>query len=267
MRRSIFFCLLAASAITGLKAQDVITRKDGSTVKTKIIEIRANDVTYKLFEAPSGQTHVLSKSLIRNIVYENGKNETFENNVQPNTSVRSDASRTQPAQRREFASHSQLDSRQQSAPGNTPVYRRNYIGMGVGGAFSLESDGEAGGQFSLHFGYLFTRKVGIAVSYIYTVFEYDYGNSGLLIGPLFSFGPTSGNFAFDIKPAVGYAQSVDPTSWNFYSHSYSGIALGLGTSLRWGCGRYISISGNNDLYAGPGNISYGFSLGINVRLK
>lgn len=148
----------------------------------------------------------------------------------------------------------------------TPRARRGYIGIGLGGAVALDSDYDyednVGGQFTVNFGYLFSRRVGIAASLIFSEYEYYYyGTSGFVAGPLFSFGTANGNFSFDLRPGIGYAEAVD--SYN----DDGGFIYDLGLSLRWGLGRYMSMSFNMDFYEGPGTPALGVSLGVNYRLK
>lgn len=149
-----------------------------------------------------------------------------------------------------------------------PRARRGYIGVGAGGAVAIEStpynadeSDLVGTQLTINFGYLFSRRVGIAASLIHSSYDYYfYGTSGLIAGPLFSFGKANGNFAFDIRPGVGFANAVD-------SYDENGFIYNIGLSWRWGLGRYISMSANLDYYEGPGTPALGVSLGVNYRLK
>lgn len=58
-------------------AQDVIVKKDGSTVVCRVEKVSETDVTYKLWSDLKGSSYVMDKSLVSAINYESGKKETF----------------------------------------------------------------------------------------------------------------------------------------------------------------------------------------------
>jgi hypothetical protein len=72
-------CLFCS--VTFLFAQDKIYRQNGKIVEAKIIEIRASEIKYKEFNNPDGPIYVLETDRIKKIVYENGKEEKFEDNL------------------------------------------------------------------------------------------------------------------------------------------------------------------------------------------
>lgn len=59
-------------------AQDVIVKKDGSTILSKVVEISDTQVKYKKFSHLEGPTYVVSISELTSINYENGEKENFE---------------------------------------------------------------------------------------------------------------------------------------------------------------------------------------------
>lgn len=58
-------------------AQDVIVKKDGSTILSKVIEIGSTEVKYKKFSNQDGPTYSVLKSEIQTINYENGEKESY----------------------------------------------------------------------------------------------------------------------------------------------------------------------------------------------
>ena len=70
---------LASAFICGISvfAQDVITKKDGTDIQVKILEVSSNEVKYKKYSNPDGPTFTLPKSEILIVRYENGENEVF----------------------------------------------------------------------------------------------------------------------------------------------------------------------------------------------
>ena len=59
-------------------AQDVIVKKDGSTILSKVVEISDTQVKYKKFSHLEGPTYVVSISELTSINYQNGEKENFE---------------------------------------------------------------------------------------------------------------------------------------------------------------------------------------------
>lgn len=58
-------------------SQDIIVKKDGSIIKSKVIELNSTEIKYKKISNIDGPTYVLEKSEILSINYENGEVETF----------------------------------------------------------------------------------------------------------------------------------------------------------------------------------------------
>jgi len=56
-------------------SQDKITKKNGSTVDVKLIEIGSSNITYKELDNPDGPSHSMDKSEVYEITYNNGKTE------------------------------------------------------------------------------------------------------------------------------------------------------------------------------------------------
>ena len=75
-----FFIILLATLAAGLSmsAQDVITKRDGTDIAAKVLEINPSDVKYKKAENPEGPTYTMARSEILLICYENGQREVFD---------------------------------------------------------------------------------------------------------------------------------------------------------------------------------------------
>jgi len=69
----LFFVLCPMIAM----AQDVIVKKDGSTIVCRVEKESDTEVTYKLWSDLKGSSYIMDKSLVSAINYENGKKETF----------------------------------------------------------------------------------------------------------------------------------------------------------------------------------------------
>lgn len=84
--------LIAVSCAATAQAQDVIVKRDGSTILTKVLEVNQSDIKYKKFSNQSGPTYTINKSEVMAINYEGGDKDTFEettsvaNSINPNSS-------------------------------------------------------------------------------------------------------------------------------------------------------------------------------------
>ena len=74
--KKFLFILMALWAVNA-SAQDVIVKKDGSTIVSKVLEITSTEVKYKKFTNQNGPTYTIPKTEIQAINYENGEKETF----------------------------------------------------------------------------------------------------------------------------------------------------------------------------------------------
>lgn len=59
-------------------AQDVIVKKDGTTILSKVLEVNMSDIKYKKFSNKKGPTYSINKSDIMCINYENGEKDVFD---------------------------------------------------------------------------------------------------------------------------------------------------------------------------------------------
>ncbi len=80
----VFLFLLCAAS---LSAQDVIVKKDGSTIVCRVVELTATEITYKKWSDLNGSNYVMERSAASAINYENGKKvdlSEVDNLYQPN---------------------------------------------------------------------------------------------------------------------------------------------------------------------------------------
>lgn len=71
MRKILF--LLTFLCSVSMFAQDVIVKKDGSTIVCRVIEFTESEIIYKKWSDLKGSNYVMDKSLASAINYENGK--------------------------------------------------------------------------------------------------------------------------------------------------------------------------------------------------
>ena len=79
-----------------VSAQDVIVKRDGSTILSKVLEVNTADIKYKKFSNQNGPTYTINISDVMVINYENGEKDTF-NSSSTNTTPTSSAVAANPA--------------------------------------------------------------------------------------------------------------------------------------------------------------------------
>src|SRR6478735_4665388 len=77
MKKLIFTLLATLLTISFCFSQDVITKKTGEDISSKVIEITPTEIKYKNFEHQTGPTYSILKSEVLLIRYENGSKDIF----------------------------------------------------------------------------------------------------------------------------------------------------------------------------------------------
>lgn len=80
MKRLIVFVFITTITIT-LYAQDVIVKRDGTTILSKVVEINKNEIKYKKFSKKNGPLYVIEKAEVMSINYESGDKEIFTDDI------------------------------------------------------------------------------------------------------------------------------------------------------------------------------------------
>lgn len=77
MKRIALILALALVSVA-LSAQDIITKRDGTDIEAKVLEVLSSEIKYKRASNPDGPTYTLEKSEILMIRYENGEKDIME---------------------------------------------------------------------------------------------------------------------------------------------------------------------------------------------
>ena len=77
MKKQIILTMLSLSALN-VVAQDVVVKKDGSTILAKVLEVNQDNIKYKKFSNQNGPTYTINLSDVMSVNYENGEKETFD---------------------------------------------------------------------------------------------------------------------------------------------------------------------------------------------
>ena len=83
MKKLIVLTMLSLAALN-VAAQDVVVKRDGSTILAKVLEVNQDDIKYKKFSNQNGPTYTISISDIMSVNYENGDKEDFSNSSNTN---------------------------------------------------------------------------------------------------------------------------------------------------------------------------------------
>ena len=76
MKKLLLFLLLIVSASSS-QAQDVIVKKDGSTVVCRVVEVNSSEIVYKKWTDLNGSNYVMNRTDASAINYQNGKRENL----------------------------------------------------------------------------------------------------------------------------------------------------------------------------------------------
>lgn len=71
MKKLLLFLMLLSA--TSVSAQDVIVKKDGSTIVCRVVELTSTEIVYKRWSDLNGSNYVMSRADASAINYENGK--------------------------------------------------------------------------------------------------------------------------------------------------------------------------------------------------
>ena len=91
MMKRIVITIIAFCIVKMALAQDVIVKKDGSTILSKVLEVNTADIKYKKFSNQNGPTYTINMSDVMAINYENGEKDTFDFKEAASNAVVSDS--------------------------------------------------------------------------------------------------------------------------------------------------------------------------------
>lgn len=114
MKRNVVLTLLLLVTIN-VSAQDVVVKKDGSTILAKVLEVNQDNIRYKKFSNPDGPTYTIGLSDVMAVNYENGEKDTF--NVAQTSSAPAEGTSAQKVIERKPSS----DNQQLIAKYNKPI--------------------------------------------------------------------------------------------------------------------------------------------------
>lgn len=78
MKKTLLVLLMLLCSVMMAQAQDVIVKKDGSTIVCRVLETSNTSVFYQSWSNPNGPTQVIKMTEVANINYEKGKQEQVQ---------------------------------------------------------------------------------------------------------------------------------------------------------------------------------------------
>lgn len=93
MKKFIIVLYLLLCSVLGF-AQDVLTKKNGEDISSKVLEVTTTEIKYKKFDNPNGPTFTILKSEVLLIRYENGTKDVFNEPQKPVTQSQAVVERT-----------------------------------------------------------------------------------------------------------------------------------------------------------------------------
>lgn len=87
MNKKLLLSIFALLLFSSIHSQDVITKKTGEDIQSKVIEIGQDEVKYKKFDFQEGPTYTLLKSEIFLIRYENGSKDIFNTSEEDKNNI------------------------------------------------------------------------------------------------------------------------------------------------------------------------------------
>ena len=127
------FCLLCWAGTT--LAQDVILKKDNTTVLSKVIEVTGTEIKYKKWSNQDGPTYSINRSEVTSINYPNGEVERFTE--QPNTVLINPNNYSQPI-KTQSSSFNSTPIQQTSTPNpKSPYSRGKQVQFSLNGGVAI----------------------------------------------------------------------------------------------------------------------------------
>lgn len=81
MKRILILLTAVLAVCLTASAQDLITKKDGTDIQAKVLEVNPDNVRYVLFEEQDGPVYTMRKNELLMIRYASGRNEIFKESV------------------------------------------------------------------------------------------------------------------------------------------------------------------------------------------
>lgn len=132
--KNLLFAIFLLCSTGMATAQDVILKKDNTTVLSKVLEITSTEIKYKKWSNQDGPTYSISRSLVTSINYQNGEVERFTE--QQNTVLINSNNYSQPI-KTQSSSFNSTPVQQTNTPNPKSPYSRGNIQFSLSGGVAI----------------------------------------------------------------------------------------------------------------------------------
>jgi len=230
MKSILLVLILMVAGLMSTHAQDKIIKKDGKVLEVKVIEVGSADVKYRFSNDDTGPIYTLEKSQIQKIIYQNGREESFKQDLK-NPELYAD--QTKNALKLNFIApllgYTQINFEHNMRPGKSYELALGLIGLGKREHTTLLYDRKPLGAY-FGAGYKYSKLP----DFINRTERYSHVLQGQYVKTELIFGV--------------YGQDIQNTNGDFYRKStvFGGFMLNLGK--QWVLGEEFLI----DTYLGIG---------------
>jgi len=209
--KKLILLFILISELANLNAQDIIIKKNGDEINTKIIEVGIEIIKFKKFDNLEGSIYTMGKNEIFLIKYENGSKDVFNDNLEVKQTVNTQKDYLRKGLHLGF----------HITPSVGKILRYNYdYGFGI----------NSGADLSIYFNDYIGIKTGISyvnIPYKYSDYDYDYNysiryvntNTTLLGMPIKFLLTTSNKIGFYLE----FGLNVYYNYYNNNNYIYNGI--------------------------------------------
>ncbi len=239
--KRILLLLIIVSSGSPILAQDIIYKRNGDQIKSKVIEITFESIKYKDFDFQEGPVRNIRITDVSMIIYQNGKKETFSS---------SEPLPLKPAL--EMRVPPQFEARRR-------IYQGNYfmVGPGIG-----DSYGGLGVRIARRFGGIFGFGVQVGLGYGVQVLTNNYKTSPFLFTYGAKFYPYKGIYINAI--GATYHDSAKGKNMAYGPSFLVGIDQTWGRKVAFGFNAGLGVT-RNDQSGYSTNWIETFDMGFIVR--
>jgi hypothetical protein len=191
IRKTAISLILLLAAISSF-CQDKLYKKNGEVIVAHVIEVGTDEIKYKLFKEPDGPIYAIDKSSLIKIVFENGRIETYKENLEdPELYVSQKKSALKIYFLSPLFGHTQLSYEKSIKPGRSWEATASIVGLGRNYVFSYDYTNNTYTTYKrsatgliLGAGYKFSKRP----DFLLKGMKYSHLLQGSYLEPMFSLG-------------------------------------------------------------------------------
>jgi hypothetical protein len=259
MKTNFLITILVFLCMPGLRAQDIIIKKNGDEINAKVLEAGTTEIKYKRFDNIDGPVYTIDKSDVFMIKYADGTKTIITQMDSPGTS----------GQAKEMSNEKRIFQKQKSYLSAAYGFG-TFLGWGNWDYYNGEQyTSSTTGPVYVKYEYGVTEDFGIGINLAYLEYKYSYKYNSWYNGTQVYFTETDTYTSFS---------GLLRANWHFGQSEKIDPYYGFGLGYRTGTIKYTSDDPNgsqhnyygyNFWYWGNGNRFFpvGFETTFGVRIK